>query len=109
MLDKSSIDLFRLRKDLRESSEASIAVKKQLRVSWTRPMAEEQTKHAELRRWITQLCVLRAYLRGKHHFRTPPHDGRDPRQPWDPEPYHARIAERTARHYTIEKPNVAAV
>jgi hypothetical protein len=72
-------------------------------------MAKEQQALCELRKRTTRLCVLRAFLRGRHHFRNPPKAGWGPNDVWEPVAYHARIAERTAREYLYESQDVRAV
>jgi hypothetical protein len=72
-------------------------------------MQKEQQSLCGLRKRTTRLCVLRAFLRGKHHFRNPPKAGRCPNDVWEPVAYHARIAERALREYLYESRDVRAV
>ena len=45
-------------------------LKKLLRKTWTRPMADEQKRHARARRAVTDLFILLAHSRGRVHART---------------------------------------
>ena len=92
MVNPSDIDTPRLKRDLVAAAHEARDLKRLLGATWTRPMAAVQKALAELRRHTTRLCVLRAFLRGKHHCSTPARDG----------DWHARIAERAAREYLRE-------
>jgi hypothetical protein len=104
MFNPKEIDIQRLKHDLRLTASESLALKRLLRTTWTKPMADEQRALAELRRRITRLCILRAFMRGRHHHRKPPRDGFAPGAEWNPAEYHARMAERAAREYLIPSP-----
>src|SRR5262249_51864997 len=87
------IDVRRLRRDIASVSEEIRTVKRLLRQTWTRPMADEQRGAARLARRATEMCVLRARMRGRWHVTSS-----DPE--WDRAAWHARIAERVALDYT---------
>lgn len=55
-------------------------LKRALRATWTRPMADEQRRRVTLRARITELFVVLAASRGRVHVTRPPrgHAG-----PWD--------------------------
>lgn len=75
-------------------------VKRLLRAPWTRPMAAEQKQLARLKHKATNLCILRAFCRGKHHRAVPPrnHPG-----DWSAETYHRTVAEQTADRYRLQR------
>ena len=108
MLDRSAIDVARLRSDLVEAAREARDLKRVLRASWTKPMADEQHALAELRRRTTALCILRALLRGRYHLAKAPREGRSPDSEWNREQYHHKIAERVARDYELLPPRVSA-
>jgi hypothetical protein len=62
------IDMNRLRADRRLLDERIRTVKRALRTTWVRPMAEEQYELIACKREATELCILRAWLRGKLHL-----------------------------------------
>jgi hypothetical protein len=62
------MNINQLKQDRQELEEQIRAVKKQLRSSWTRPMADEQYELIRLKLEATELCILRAWLRGRHHL-----------------------------------------
>ena len=45
-----------------------LALKRQLRSRWQRPMHDEQRALLRLRQEATELCVLRAWSRGRWHL-----------------------------------------
>jgi hypothetical protein len=96
-----NIDRERLRGDVAELARTAHALKKTLRMTWTRPMKDEQQKLVRLRRRATELCVLAAFLRGKHHVRAPLRDGAYPGMKWDADEWHARVAARVAKDYEV--------
>jgi hypothetical protein len=102
MIRPSSIDLSRLRADLVDIARSLAQVKRVLRRTWTEPMAEHQARYVKLRRRATDLCILRARLRGKYHLGRPLREGAYPGMQWDREAFHARVAERTAGEYLRE-------
>jgi transposase len=67
-------------------------------------MAEEQKALVRLRRRTTELCVLRAFTRGRRHLRQPLREGAYPGMKWDSEAWHAQVAERVAKDYAVEAP-----
>jgi hypothetical protein len=93
-----ALNLVSLRADLRELSARSRALKQRLRSTWQEPMAAEQKELRLLQRRITCLCALRAWSRGKLHFRNRP-PGHSHCE--GPEGCHARISERLAPSYAL--------
>ena len=87
------LDTKKLRADLRALARECRALKDLLGRTWTRPMADEQRHLARLRWRVTELCVLRAWSRGKRHCGQRP-DAADEGAAW-----HAKIAERVAKDY----------
>ena len=83
------IDTGRLRADLVALARECRALKDMLTTTWTRPMADEQRKLARLRWKVTELCVLRAFSRGRLHVRSVE----------APKAWHAAIAERVGKDY----------
>ena len=82
------IDIERLRHDRRKLDERIRAAKRALRTTWTRPMADVQHELLALKLEATELCTLRAWLRGRLHL---------------PDPERCRkIAEARARDYASE-------
>jgi len=90
------IDLSALRAALANQAEESGALKRRLRKTWTEPMAEVQQAHVRARRRATELCILRAWLRGKHHLKKPLREGAFPGMEWNAERYHRDVATRVA-------------
>lgn len=82
-----NIDTVRLVADLKELAAKSRGLKTLLGATWTRPMADEQKELVRVRRSTTELCVLRAFARGRSHTR-------------ESHEWHARVAERVAKDYT---------
>jgi hypothetical protein len=99
-----NIDRERLRADIDALARDCRALKDILRATWTRPMADEQRKLVRLRWRATELCVLAARMRGRHHVVTPPRALGDS---WDQEAWHAAIVERVAKDYAIAELVVA--
>ena len=62
------INITQLKTDRQELEEQIRAVKKQLRSCWTKPMANEQYQLINLKQEATELCILRAWMRGRHHL-----------------------------------------
>jgi len=84
-----NINLNQLKQDRRELEDRIRAVKKELRSTWTRPMGDLQWELISLKRQATELCILRAWVRGRHHL--PDAD------------YCREVAERMAKRYEIEE------
>lgn len=63
-----AMNITQLKQDRRELEEQIRAAKKQLRTRWTKPMADVQYELIRLKLEATELCILRAWLRGKHHL-----------------------------------------
>lgn len=82
------LNIPQLKQDRRELEEQIREVKKQLRSTWTKPMANEQYQLIGLKRKATELCILRAWARGRHHL--PDAD------------YCKEVAERIAVRYQAE-------
>ena len=96
-LTHESHDLRALRAQLASRAHESRTLKLALSAPWTRPMAEEQRQLVRLRRRITGLCILRAFLRGRFHLVKALREGAFPDMKWDRERWHAEVAERVAR------------
>lgn len=92
-----TLDAARLVADLNTLAAQSRALKLVLTTTWTRPMRDEQKELARVRRRTTELCVLRAYARGRFHVTRAPRD----LAAWDRESWHRAIAERTAKDYAL--------
>src|SRR5262249_13585668 len=95
------IDLRRLRCDPVATPRPRSALRQSLGRPWDRPMADEQRALARLARRMTELCILRARLRGRWHVTAAPRDLRHAGAAWDREAHHARIAERVALDYAL--------
>lgn len=97
----TEIDIGRLLADLTACAREAVSLKTVLRATWTRPMADEQRALARLRRRATELCVLRAFSRGRRHLQKPMREGAYPGMKWEREAWHVRVAERVAKDYAI--------
>lgn len=62
------MDTQRLKEDRKALEERIREVKAELRSTWTRPMGDVQVEHLRLKKEATELCILRAWLRGKLHL-----------------------------------------
>lgn len=91
------IDQNRLRHDISQYIADCIHLKKQLRSTWVKPMAEEQQRLVRVRRKLTDLFVVLAASRGRLHVKHAPH-GVDPTT-WDAALYHRTVSERLAGGY----------
>lgn len=98
MSDLGRIDLPALKAALRAAAARSRALKAMLRVRWQEPMAEQQRALHKLRRRTTDLCVLRAWLRGRQHVAN---------APGDPGEYHREVSERVAAEFQLRVEEVA--
>jgi len=94
-----TIDSERLRADMAALAGECRALKDVLGTTWTRPMADEQRHLARVRLKVTELCVLRAWGRGKLHVRSVE----------EPEVWAARVAERVAKDYARPDEDANAV
>jgi len=103
------VDIFALRAALAETAAAITSLKQQLRLTWTRPMAAEQRELWALKDKATLLCILRAFLRGRRHLKSPPRRGASPGMKWDPAAYHRQAAEHAARRFGLASPVAEAV
>lgn len=63
-----NIDMTKLRTDRRALEQRIIAIKAVLRTTWTAPMAAVQRELHACKLEATELCILRAHLRGKLHL-----------------------------------------
>lgn len=63
-----NIDIHRLKEDRRALEARIRSLKALLRTSWTEPMASTQRSLIAAKREATELCILRAHLRGKLHL-----------------------------------------
>ena len=62
------IEMMKLRADRRALETRIRAIKALLRTKWTAPMAAVQRELHACKREATELCILRAWLRGKLHL-----------------------------------------
>jgi hypothetical protein len=62
------IDIHRLKQDRRALEARIRSLKALLRTTWTAPMGEVQRSLVAAKREATELCILRAHLRGKLHL-----------------------------------------
>ncbi len=93
------IDTSRLVRDIKELSVEARALKDRLRQTWVEPMGEVQQALCRLKWQITRLCILRAWQRGRYHLQKPLRAGAYPGMTWDPDAFHARIADEAGRAY----------
>lgn len=84
---------------LRAHADESRRLKALLRQTWTEPMQEVQAALLRCQRRTTELCILRAYLRGRLHLEGPLRAGAFPGMSWDRERYHRSVAERVAQDF----------
>jgi len=63
-----NIDNQRLKQDRRALEGRIRSMKALLRTTWTEPMATVQRSLLAAKREATELCILRAHLRGKLHL-----------------------------------------
>ena len=104
---RDRIDRLRLARDIAAAAAESVALKRALRVTWQRPMADEQRRLCRVRRRITELLVLLARSRGHYHLSAAPRDIRQSGASWDQEAWHAKIADRVALDYAPIAPDEA--
>ena len=62
------IDTYRLKEDRRALEARIRSLKALLRTTWIEPMASSQRALLAAKREATELCILRAHLRGKLHL-----------------------------------------
>lgn len=100
------IDIVRLQQAMAVAAEAIKAIKKVLRAPWVagEEMGPRQWELLKLQRRATELCVLRARLRGRYHIRVAPRSYRDAGLAWDQEGYHAKIAGKLAEEFAAVEP-----
>jgi hypothetical protein len=67
----NNIDINQLRMERRRIDAQIHLCKSALRMRWTRPMVAEQRELLALRHEATELCILRAWLRGNQHLADP--------------------------------------
>jgi hypothetical protein len=63
-----NIDIHRLKQDRRGLEARIRSLKTLLRSTWTEPMGAVQRSLHAAKREATELCILRAHLRGKLHL-----------------------------------------
>jgi hypothetical protein len=95
------VDTLALRAALAETAAAIVEIKRALRRTWTRPMADEQRALCRLKEKATLLCILRAYRRGRWHLVRPMRRGAYPGMKWDPVEYHRSRAEHAAQRFGL--------
>lgn len=98
-MSSENINLPGLVAELNRSANRSKSLKKRLRRPWTEPMGTVQQELHRLRRRTTELCILRARLRGRYHLSKPMRDGSFEGMEWNQERYHALVAARIAREF----------
>lgn len=105
---RAHVDLRALVAALHANARRSRELKSLLRRPWpegeTAQMAAHQRALVRLRRETTELCVLRAWLRGRFHLRKPLREGAWPGMVWNQARYHADVAERVARRFPNPQP-----
>ena len=81
-------------------------LKRVLRTRWPEgeDMAPTQWELIKLQARATELCVLRARLRGRYHLNIAPRAIRDAGLAWDQEKYHAKIADKLAEEFRAAEP-----
>jgi hypothetical protein len=62
------MNMQQLKQDRKALEERIREVKTELRSTWTKPMGAVQAEHIRLKKEATELCILRAWLRGKLHL-----------------------------------------
>jgi len=103
------IDIKKYKEDIHRIEEEIRTLKEKLRTKWTKPMGEEQWDLIGLRAQATELCIFRAWMRGKIHRKNPPQDVRDLARSygcepkWNAEDHAKKIFERVAERYQIEE------
>ena len=98
-MKNEDIDVAALVAAIRALAAESKNLKRALRRTWTEPMGETQKALVRCRRRTTELCVLRAWLRGRFHLQKPLREGAYPGMEWDRERWHRLTAERAARDF----------
>lgn len=107
--DIHHVNLHLLRAALRAHAEESRALKAALRRTWTTPMGQVQRALRRCQRRTTELCILRAFLRGRMHLEKPLREGAYPGMSWDGPRYHALVAARLAAElFASESPTKEA-
>jgi hypothetical protein len=103
------IDVPRLRQAMSAAAEAIRALKKVLRSPWPagQEMAQTQWELLKLQHRATELCILRARLRGRYHLKVAPRPIRDAGLAWDQERHHAQVADRLAAEFGVQEAPVA--
>src|SRR5690606_1131788 len=94
-----NVSLHLLVAELRARAEESRALKAALRTTWREPMGDVQRALVRCRRRTTELCILRAWLRGRRHLQRPLREGAYPGMSWDRERHHALVAARVAADF----------
>ena len=95
------IDLPKLKRDLAKAALECTELKRALRRRWTEPMADTQRALLRARRRTTELNILRAHLRGRHHLTRPPRGATASATTWNQAAYNSQIAARVALEYVM--------
>ena len=66
--EDKNMNMNQLKQDRKSLEDRIREVKSELRTSWTKPMGAEQAEHIRLKKEATELCVLRAWMRGRLHL-----------------------------------------
>jgi hypothetical protein len=93
---RDRIDRTKLKGAIRELAGECTRIKRLLRATWERPMADEQRRACRLKRNLTELHILLAWTRGRLHLTS------SPQAAWDARAHAARIAERLAPDYAAD-------
>lgn len=111
MQELPKIDVPRLVQAMAATAEAIREVKKVLRSPWPdgEEMGPRQWELIKLQKRATDLCVLRARLRGRFHLRVAPRPVRDAGLAWDQEGYHAKIAAKLAAEFAAAEAEPVAL
>ncbi|MBZ0116767.1 MAG: hypothetical protein K8H88_07225 [Sandaracinaceae bacterium] len=95
-----NVNVALLKAELEARAQESRALKRILGATWKEPMDEAQRALVRCRRRTTELCILRAYLRGRFHLARPLREGAYAGMTWDRERYHALVAARLAGEFS---------
>ena len=88
MKENKQMNINQLKQDRKSLEDRIREVKTELRSTWTKPMGAVQAEHIRLKKEATELCILRAWMRGRLHL-----DDRD---------LCKEIAERRMTEYLLE-------
>jgi len=62
------MNINQLKQDRKSLEDRIREVKAELRSTWTKPMDSVQAEHLRLKKEATELCILRAWMRGRLHL-----------------------------------------